>query len=360
MKKQFFTGLTYQYISIILSLLVISLTSCADDKSPVTDSVAHQISIKLSPQFLEMVNEANFDLLANLQLEGCGNKGFKKSTIDENTIIASCDSQITSNIDYNENYIIYQFPDKIACRKEINPTKLGLYTQTNLKNIPFETNTYIKLFDELNDKPISRCTQAINQTPWRLDFEPYQCHGKRKLIIISTSEKFNSYGKQIPQTISKVFQNQLDSKIPFTLVTILPGRKLSKPLLKCEDLADLEKTEAEKFIWQQLNNIRFGARDLHALQNLDLANIVYAKEKLQSVIYLTDNSKIPTDIKYINDKDLSVPIITWKKSGIPLTVLTIDSCLPWIKKAEATECQELTDKTAIKQIQQALKKFLEY
>ncbi|RKZ91262.1 MAG: hypothetical protein DRR19_07705 [Candidatus Parabeggiatoa sp. nov. 1] len=266
-------------------------------------------------------------------------------------------SEITIN--YNEDYAVYQFPNKTACHEGINFTRLSRYTQAELQAIDFTPGTYIKLFDELNGKPVSRCTQPIwQQNKWQLDFEPYECKGKRQLIIVSTSEQLDNYGRQIPRTILNVFQNQLHLKNPFTLITIQPGRKLSKPLLRCEDMADLEESKVQRFIWQRLKDIRFGARDLRALQDLDLVNAVYTKEQLQSVLYLTDNSNIPADINHINDKDLSVPLITWKRAGIQLTVLTIGSCTPWTEKAEA-ECHALNSKKAVKQIQWALQDFLE-
>ncbi|HEW97900.1 MAG: hypothetical protein DRR16_30645 [Candidatus Parabeggiatoa sp. nov. 3] len=262
-------------------------------------------------------------------------------------------------LNHNEDYAIYQFPNQTACREGLNPTQLGRYTEAALQTITFTPDTYLKLFDELNDKAASRCTQTIKQDEhWQLNFKPYDCHGKRQLIVISTGEQLDQYGKQIPQTLLKVFEKQLESRIPFTLVSIQPGRKLSEPLLRCEDLADLEASKARRFIWQRLKNIRFGARDLRALQDLDLVNAVYTKARLHNVLYLTDNSGLPVDIEHINDKDLSVPLITWKKAGIPLNVLTTASCSPWLEKAEA-RCQALDSEKAIEQIQRALTDFLE-
>jgi hypothetical protein len=377
-------------ISVILLVLLIglivytnTLASCtADSDNTATTSATaplpYQITIKLPHQFSEMPT--------GVILKDCENACFKKSSA--NTFITTCDKQPTAwtiplseqeigkelhfqiqlstnsppseitqetsqpaaepelLIADNEDYAVYQFPDKTACREGTNPTKLGRYTQTELQTIAFDPNTYIKLFDELNDKPASRCTQPIKQQhQWQLDFKPYECDGKRQLIIISSSERLDRYARQIQKTLLKVFENQLDLRIPFTLVTIQPGRKLSEPLLQCEDLADLEKTKARRFIWQRLKDIRFGARDLRALQDLDIVNAVYTKERLQSVLYLTDNSNIPADIDHINDKDLSVPLITWKGAGIQFTILTTDACTPWEKKAEASKCQALSDET---------------
>jgi len=259
------------------------------------------------------------------------------------------------NIKYNENYAVYQFPNKTACRKGTNPISLSRYTQAKLQAIKFTPGTYVKLFDELNGKPASRCTLQQNQ----LNFKPYECEGKRQLIVVSTGEQLNHYGgRQIPQTMFKVFQKNLNTRIPFTLVTIKSGRKLSEPLLRCEDLADLDESEAQAFIWRRLAKIRFGAYDLRALQDLDLVNFVYPKEKLQRVLYLTDNNNIPANISQINDKHLSVPLITWKRAGIQLKVLTTGSCSPWTERAEAEKCQELQNGEAIQQIQGALQAFI--
>lgn len=224
----------------------------------------------------------------------------------------------------------------------------------------FTAETYLKLFDDLNGKPASRCIQPLkSDEQWQLPFKPYDCEGKRRLIVISTGEQLDKYGKQIPQTLLTVFQHQYQSasRVPFTLVSIQPGHELSEALLRCEDLADLAASNAQRFIWQQLNNLRFGARDLHALQDLDLINAIYTKEHLHSVLYLTDNRGLPKDIEQINDKNLSVPLITWKSAGIQLNVLTPNSCHPWTEKAEAT-CETLAGEEAIEQIQRALENFL--
>lgn len=264
-----------------------------------------------------------------------------------------------NTIAYRENYAIYQYPDKTACRTGTDPNRLSYYTAATQpdKMIPC---VYVKLFDEINDKPASRCSQPIQQqNQWVIDFEPYQCGEKRKLIVVSTGEQLDrTGGKRIPQTLVKVLQNQFQNRPPFTVVTVKPGRELSEALLQCEDLADLEESEAKAQIRRQVQTIRFGATDLRALADLDLVNLVYPKEKLHSVLYITDNSGIPADIERINDKHLSVPLITWKRAKIPLTVLTSGSCEPWLKRAEAETCDTLQRQQAVTQIQSTLKAFL--
>ncbi|WP_069470750.1 hypothetical protein [Candidatus Marithrix sp. Canyon 246] len=327
-------------------------------------SQPYKVKIKLPYKLIEKLNSENINLL----------KDCETVDIQKDTVIANCNKlpttltiplskqeieqelhiqiKLISNsqpttppiIDYNnKDYAIYSYSNKTDCRENTN--------HQQLESIEFTHDNYIRLFDELNDKPISRCTQTN-------EFKPYDCHGKRKLIIISTGDKLDKYGRQIPTTMLKVFEKQLKTSTPFTVVKIEPGRKLSSALLRCEDMADLEKSkETRRFIWQRLHNIRFGASDLRALQDLDLINIVYNKQSLQSVYYITYNSNIPRNINDINDKNLSVPLITWKRAGIPFTVLTTGKCTAWTQKAEA-QCQTLQDEQAMMQIQTSLEEFL--
>jgi len=337
-----------------------TLVTCAANDDTI------QIKINLPHKLIKMAENAGINLLEHIHLEGCENARFYSSS---NTFIIQCEKQpikliingfkptlsLEPNIKYNENYAVYQFPNKTACRKGTNPISLSRYTQAKLQAIKFTPGTYVKLFDELNGKPASRCILQQN----KLNFTPYDCEGKRQLIVVSTGEKLNHYGgRQISQTMLKVFQKNLNTRVPFTLVTIKPGRKLSEPLLRCEDFADLDESEAQAFIWQRLAPIRFGAYDLRALQDLDLVNFVYPKDKLQRVLYLTDNNNIPANLSQINDKNLSVPLITWKRAGIKLKVLTTGSCSPWMERAEAEECQELQNEQSIQQIQRALQAFI--
>jgi hypothetical protein len=341
----------------MISVFILALSSNCFANQP------YQIKIQLPNQLIEKLNSEDINLL----------KDCENVDIQKNTIIANCNKlpttltiplfkqeieqelhiqiKLISNsqpttpptIDYNKDYAIYSYTNKADCRENTN--------HQQLESIEFTHDNYIRLFDQLNDKPVSRCTQTN-------EFKPYDCHGKRKLIIISTGDKLDKYGRQIPKTMLKVFEKQVKTSTPFTIVKIEPGRQLSSALLRCEDMADLDNSkETRRFIWQRLNSIRFGASDLRALQDLDLINIVYNKQSLQSVYYLTDNSNIPKNINDINDKNLSVPLITWKRAGIPFTVLTTGKCTAWKQKAEA-QCQTLQDEQAMAQIQTSLEEFL--
>jgi len=270
-----------------------------------------------------------------------------------------------NTIPYDENYVIYQYPDKATCRTGKNPILLKRYTEANLQGVKIKPDAYFKLYDGPNDEPASRCAMPKNQeNQWVIDFKPYKCgvkrQVKRQLIVIATGKKLDSYGgRLIPKTIAKVLKNHLETRKPFTLVTIQNGRALSEPLLQCEELADLETDEMEQLIRRRVQNIRFGATDLRAFADLDFVNLVYPSEKLHSVFYITDNNGIPTNLDRINDKHLSVPVITWKRAKIKLTVLAAGSCRPWMERADAHYCEEIDSQKVGTQIQEILGKFLE-
>ena len=253
---------------------------------------------------------------------------------------------LQTRINYNKNYTIFQFADKKSCRNERNFKKLSLYTQTDIANVIIaEESQYLKIFNDLG-APISRCL-AVTDFPQEL-FTPYQCPGKRRLIVIAMGESLNQYSTLIKSVLNDVFKAQLNAKIPFTIVTILPGRELSVPLLTCEEMADVDDTEISHFMRDKFKSIRFGAQDLKSLEDLELINTSYPNDQLERIFYITDNSHFPP----ASDTEFCVPRLSWQ--NIKLTVFTTGSCIPWIKKAHA-QCETLSTE---EKLQQALQHFL--
>jgi hypothetical protein len=252
------------------------------------------------------------------------------------------------------NYGVYRFRDRTSCRQSgdgNNGTKL-VPQDNRLEIEPCQEAAYFKIFDDFNGKPVSRCAEPDRG---QVVFEPYQCLGKRKLIVVALGNDLNQYYQSIKTAITKVLQQQVSSRTPFTLVTIQPGRSVGEPLLRCEDLDVGSATEASRFISGQLGQMRFGATDLRSLQDLELVNYAYQAqlEQFSGVFYITDNRNMPTDDVNIG-KQVVVPTV-WRNKGIRLTVLTIgdtSACQIW-KKAQA-DCQLLQ----LGRIETALQQFL--
>ncbi|MCK5717565.1 MAG: hypothetical protein KAH77_08760 [Thiomargarita sp.] len=235
---------------------------------------------------------------------------------------------INNEIPFNKDYSVYQFSSKKACHKLEEDEYVGSYT----KKLSLTVNPclYFKLLNS-NGKSVSACAQARSE---KLSFQSYSCGEKRYLIVIAMSEGLNTYGQAIKQALHSVFKNQNIRK-PFTIVTIKPGRELSNPLLQCEDLREFD--DVTQSINTSFSTIRFGATDLKTLDDLNQVNLSYPLQKLQRILYLTDNSGMPAELKR---KDFAIPRLEWHESGIALTVLTTGSCEPWEKQAKA-QCTQL-------------------
>ncbi len=260
--------------------------------------------------------------------------------------------------DSGENYALYQFPTMNACLQSSDGTG-----GEPLKNVAIQHGRQLiikpcvelnfKLIDELNGVPVSRCTQPIGN---RLDFKPYACPGRRKLIVVALGEKLDPYNREIKNALVTALQQY--PSVPFTLVTIRPGRELSGPLLQCEDMPDFQKGVGEfrRLIRKKVGGeLRFGTRDLDAWQNLEIIDLGYQNQlnNLAGVFYVTDEAG-GADINHIY-KYVGIPL-KWKNAGVPLTVITTGSCHDWEKNnvQANVRCQR------IGQIEGALQNFLKY
>jgi hypothetical protein len=255
------------------------------------------------------------------------------------------------NLDKNRSYGVYQFQTAETCRQSNDgsggkkSTVAVQHEQQQLTVKPCEA-LHFKVIDELNGQPISRCTQSDKN--W-IAFKPYECPGKRKLIVVALGEKLNLYPNEIKDALTSAFQQY--SGEPFTLNTIDPGRELSVDVFRCEDMPDSQNVgKIKRFINRKLTRIlRFGARDLDAWRNLELIDTEYQSRlnELAGVFYVTDDAG-GADVNHIY-KYIGIPQ-KWKEAGVPLTVITTKSCKDWTGKG--ITCQ------LISQIGTALENFL--
>jgi len=254
-----------------------------------------------------------------------------------------------------KDYAVYQFPDKISCR-EFTGIETIAKLQSGTTQIKIKPCLeYVKLRDDLEGEPVSRCTQASGKT---LTFQPYKCNGKRKLIIVALGSKLDLYQKQIKDAIANIFQANIIDRKALTLVTIGKTRDVSK-LFQCEDFNDMSKKEATEFIYKtkKLESIlRFGVTNLRTLGDLKTVHVTYKSElsELDSIFYLTDGNNMPTNMDKIRELAITPKDFWYKDNGIKLTVLTMGQCTVWTKQAQA-KCHVLKKAGTI---ERALKQFI--
>lgn len=153
----------------------------------------------------------------------------------------------------------------------------------------------------------------------------------RKLVVIALSAALDvtGHGKTIQNALLTVFKSR--PKGIFTLLAIGPGRQLSHPVLKSEELAELLTTPDT--LQARMKQLHFSAHDLNALDDLELVDVYMTHYQIpvSQVIYLTDNwNMLVTPPR----KQLGVPL-AWQREGIPLTVLTTESCALWQQQTGA-------------------------
>jgi hypothetical protein len=251
------------------------------------------------------------------------------------------------NLSSRKSYGLYSFSSMDSC-KNSSDGRSGRDVsyrdgQQTLTVKPCSKNSYFKFIDTLNGKPISRCAQPKSG---QVSFQPYECLGKRKLIVVALSDKLDTHSNQIKKALTNAFQK---NKKSFSLVTINPGRELSEELLQCEDIAGFnDYRNKNRFINKKLTKMGFGADDLDAWQNLEIVDLGYRSklDKFAGIFYVTDDDKRSDFYKYLGLTQ------RWKNEfNIKLNVITTGSCQNWSTHAHAS-CQNINN------IERALKNFL--
>lgn len=251
-----------------------------------------------------------------------------------------------------KNHAVHQYDDMTACRNNQGGQQKGYFSSYSTLRV--KPCAYLKLYDERNAQPVSRCIQANRYN--QVYFEPRSCGKKRKLIVISTGNGLEKYGgRTIRNTIIEVLQQKAGKKIPFTVVTIQPGRALSEELLTCEEMGDVEPTEARKLVSDKLKVLNFQANDLRALRDLEFVHQIYQPENLGSVFYLVDKRSVPSIDQVDDIKDLAIPY-GWNRKGIPLMVLTTGMCKIW--EQAGAQCFLLKTKKVKQKVKKVLNSFL--
>jgi len=174
----------------------------------------------------------------------------------------------------------------------------------------------------------------------------------RRLLVVSLSANFNNEGtgKMIQNSLYNHFKQRQSNHLPFTLLTIGPGRQLSYPVLSSEELPTLTAKGNFDPLKEKIKQLQFSATDLNALDDLELVDSYILNHGLPAseIVYITDNMGIPSQPPR---KQLGVPL-AWHQEGIQLIVLTTDNCTIWNERANA-RCTTWQDKQ-----QPTLEKFL--
>ena len=151
-----------------------------------------------------------------------------------------------------------------------------------------------------------------------------------KLIIVSLSSDLRTKTRTIQNSFLKVLSElkRKNSKTRFALLTVQSGRKISK-VLTSQELQSLAIKGSNSIKSTLELNMNFRARDLKALADLSLVDsILQEQAAMGSILYITDNKRINTNIQEIPSQQRGVPLV-WHKDGIALTVLTIKDCKVW-------------------------------
>ena len=173
-----------------------------------------------------------------------------------------------------------------------------------------------------------------------------------RLFIVSLAANFNhdGTGKIIQNSLYNYFKQHQPNHLPFTLLTIGPGRQLSHPVLSSEELPTIMAKNNSDVLKERIKQLQFSATDLNALDDLELVDSYILNDELpiSEVVYITDNMGITSQIPR---KQLGVPL-AWHQEGIQLIVLTTNDCAIWNERALA-HCTTWQDKQ-----QSTLEKFL--
>ncbi len=251
-------------------------------------------------------------------------------------------------ISYGNHLTIQLSPDLETCQNQPRgdlAANVFYYLSEELSRLRVSICSYGRLHDAMRGTPVSGCVQATLTPSDRsatFNFVPTSYEGKRRLLVIALSHEFDAFGgRRIQDSLLRVFKEFRTAKptVPFTLVSIQPGRRLDIRL-QSEDLIHLAETSdtgAGDSLRARISELRFTAHDLRSLEDLDLVSKEFNYEQLEGVLYLTAG----TDVQgAIPSSTLGTPL-DWRNNGIPLSILTLGDCSAWIDRAKVAKCTEL-------------------
>lgn len=165
----------------------------------------------------------------------------------------------------------------------------------------------------------------------------------KKLIVVSSGNGLNQYGRTIQKTLFGFLEPHLNGSLPFMVLRLEPSG-VTNPFSNWGQFKD------EKELLSTIRTTMPFGYSFNALKSLEYIEKDAASGQYNRVLYLTDNALIPSDLAEIGPTD--VPKFL---PSLQLTVLTTGSCDVWTQKAKAQQCQHL-DKRA--DIENGLRDFL--
>ena len=237
------------------------------------------------------------------------------------------------------------FDTEEACRKNSPFSYLNLFNRPSLREQVFDPCVYARLVDSTTSQPLTKtCVQAMPSEDGQLvvKFEPEDCPGKRRLLIVSQGAEIGRVGgSSIKQGLIDILEEAQAQAIPFEIVSI-GSQHEPRHLASCKNLNIATVSDA---LFRNIDGLTFQSGGMKPLADLTLVLERYRRRntELDSVLYLVDSKTMP---EYADDITITqkAGVRELKDKGVEFYVLTPqeESCPLWQDAMTASLCQGLS------------------
>jgi len=245
----------------------------------------------------------------------------------------------STDLPFNRNYEIRIYNSKSSCKTpNTRPKVYQIYSTpfvNNLRADEFCSSLWAKVVEGDIDR--SYCTKGeflTNKVLFTL--KPNYYHEKRIAIVVANSGKLskNMGGWNIWDALMNTMILSYQNRYPVTLVSLNEDSSIDF-VVQAEDIAHMYRSYEQSNPYPQLTkkirskltmdqSITEPMKSLYSVHG-------FFKDKLQSVIYITDQHNVPelTDMK-TNPSHALMPL-HWSNNDTPLEVITNGKCYTWEK-----------------------------
>ncbi|MCP3869524.1 MAG: hypothetical protein GY703_15790 [Gammaproteobacteria bacterium] len=272
-----------------------------------------------------------------------------------------------SGLAYNSDFEVHFFPSLTECRNQERSEDWRSYLPGEMARRIGSFCEYAKVRNANSGIDVTECTAPVLLDTWDgvrfyspdiphtrsrgvvYTFESIVCEGKRRVLVMSLSEDFDTIGgKRFNEAVFAALKQIEKERIPFDL-WLVPSRRSPELALRCEDF----RRHGEGRFDELHDRMRFRGQDLDAGTDLVVALGDYGTGDISRLIYLTEGRNIhetspaPSQLFHLSTQ------------GTKARVLTLGGCHLWERGTQVDRCIKMTAEDAVEQFSRQLQWLLQ-